>query len=148
MQCKFLAYLCIIPLLLHSFENTTPSTPKEIAKQTIRTTLPINPLTGLPSLSTTDLCVYGAQPLTLSRHYIPPNVAAATYNDYNDENQFYRKLYTNYRGWTLLPHITLKVNSLIHAAYITDQGGVRLHFDLTTGALQTPHTGMTNFACN
>jgi len=72
----------------------------------------INPLSGSLCLSKTDLIAKGAQNIYLTRYYNPPYMP-----DKFDDNQawnevkLYQYIQREYKGWRILPHLSLYVIS-------------------------------------
>ncbi len=68
----------------------------------------VNPANGQFSLSCIDLVARGVEPITLSRHYYPPEVKNS-YSDHTKKDHFMLGLALNRRfGWIFFPHIVAK----------------------------------------
>ena len=116
----------------------------------------INPLSGTPVLSITDLVVKGAQELTLKRTYIAPYMPVRfpppekkCKGDW-EKHSLYLHLDNNYKGWDCFRHLVLQFIPSKRRALLTLPGGATLaflflDFDLTEAKLEREPYGISNF---
>lgn len=163
---KFILFLWIalFPLFVWGEERLEDrmilSSPEEIASTISEESLSlggiISPFSGQPILRETDLVIQGAQPLTLSRLYIPPSIPAFfPYHKKRQEewDKFHlsKHLVSSYKGWVFLPHLRLEYFTNHRIARVTDINGITLDFRLSGSSLEkaeliTPPYGLSNFA--
>jgi RHS repeat-associated protein len=128
-------------------EEFFPSTPEQVAALSSEPDYLIgglvSPLSGHPVLREIDLVVKGAQPIVLSRAYIPPYIPCKfekhkyTQEEW-DKYCFYQHVAHGYKGWQFYPHVKLLRGS--QGVFLTDPSGTTLHFFLSGNgsSLATP----------
>lgn len=138
-----------------STETFTPSTPQQLhALSTSENHLIdsiISPLSGQPVLSQTDLIANGAEPIPITRTYVPPHIPsylAESHNPRNETEAFipYNYLTNHYKGWLIFPHHSLFFDSHANTVYLNTSNGSTLLFQLSsdTSTLLTPIHGISN----
>lgn len=138
-------------------EEFFPSTPDQVATLSSEPDYLIgglvSPLSGHPVFRETDLLVKGAEPIVLSRAYIPPYIPCEfekhkyTQEDW-DKYHFYQHVAHGYKGWQFYPHLKLLFNPASHEILVTDPGGatlsVRLSQKDTSVTLLASTAGLSN----
>jgi len=116
----------------------------------------ISPLSGHPSLRQTDLVVYGAQNIVLSRTYIPPYMPCSfpkgKHNQAEwDKYNLYQHVAHHYKGWQFYPHLKLQFTPSTMEVLLTDPNGMSLDFRLSgpnysIATLASPPFALSNTA--
>jgi len=140
--------LTLATLSIHLFANDTKeeeliiSTPQERAIISERESSLIrgvvSPLGGSPVLWETDLVVKGAQPISLDRLYIPPQIPHPLHEKKRhkeDWNKYtlYWLLRETYKGWQFFPHLQLQIFYENNFVRVGDKNGMTLDFQVEGG---------------
>ncbi len=136
-------------------EDLILSTPDQLATLTSEPSYLIggiiNPMSGLPSLSNTDLVVKGAQNIALTRIYIPPQMPCffTPHKDNPEEHDKidqYDHLRKNYKGWQFFPHLRLQFYPGSMQVRLSEPNGATLEFGISgsQATLASPHYAMSN----
>ncbi len=134
-------------------EDFTPSSPFEISDLTCSKEFLvgglINPLSGQICINKTDLVAKGAQDIVINRTYIPPFLPEKQHKNPDlDKALRHQQLFRSYRGFTTLPHLTLRLKSN-GRIQVASQNGSLLDFKMTSRGdyvLDSSPYGISNYA--
>nr|NGX52821.1 putative deoxyribonuclease RhsA [Candidatus Anoxychlamydiales bacterium] len=136
----------INPLSAHQNEGNTKevipiSTPEQISSHYKSSDFLIgdvvNPLSGSPSLSNTDLIAKGAQSINLTRYYNPPYMPYRFLSDPDwNEEKLYEYIRNVYKGWRIFSHCELTPTYNDGSKIITkisEPSGLTLEYEISKG---------------
>ncbi len=136
-------------------EDLILSTPDQLATLTSEPSYLIggiiNPMSGHPSLSYSDLVVKGAQNIALTRIYIPPHIPCY-FPAHVDQQEEHDKVYlnnilvANYKGWQFFPHLKLQFYPGSMQVRLSEPSGATLEFGISgsQATLSSPPFGISN----
>ncbi|NGX57098.1 MAG: tRNA nuclease WapA, partial [Candidatus Anoxychlamydiales bacterium] len=101
----------------------------------------LNPLSGSLCLSKTDLIAKGAQNIYLTRYYNPPYMPEK-FDDNQDWNEvkLYQYIQKEYKGWSVLPHLSLYIiskNNQNTILRVTFPNGLTLDYKVSSAGKTT-----------
>ena len=137
-------------LFASSFEEIEPSTPDEIVS--LHSSLLIDGYVSVSSgqivMCETDLCVKGAQDVSLKRIYITPQILGRYKKDKKEDLLFtlYELKQNQLKGWVVHPHLKIGYNRNSGYFQIRDPQGCVLGFEVqgNKGILKTAAYGCSN----
>ncbi len=127
------ALLLLLPLHAEEQEELLPSTPEQLVtlfshQEQLIAGL-VSPLSGQLALQRTDLVVNGAEPLHLTRSYVPLQMPVSFDSD-SSWDRYYLGFYlgSNYVGWQLFGHLRMEF-------YLPSEGDWRIYLGDPRGGI-------------